>query len=171
MALLTVPVLPAVHADPVPVVPQDVQDFLLGQVAFAMKLAQDPTHANETLQAQAQAISAFVLQQAGLQPPTIPPTPDAVQHIVCNVLKTVVISLPDGEVNPGNLLFHCSSEVGGLIGYICGGWVNAANFQLPSFRNYRDGTEVRTGGVGPNTDGLMVTYFAYYGTLRRGYCV
>jgi hypothetical protein len=169
MALMTVPVLPAVHADPV--VPQDVQDFLLGQVAFAMKLAQDPDHANETVQAQAQAISAFVLQRAGLQPPNIPPTPDAVQRVICNVLKTVVISLPDGDVNPGNLLFQCSSEVGGLVSYVCGGWVNAGTIHMPSFRNDRDGKEVRVAGAGPNTEGLMVTYFVYYGSLRHGYCV
>ncbi|HUR63713.1 MAG TPA: hypothetical protein VM241_04445, partial [Candidatus Thermoplasmatota archaeon] len=126
---------------------------------------------NETLQAQAQALSAFVLQQAGLKPPTIPPRPEVVQHVVCNVLKSAVVSLPDGEVNPGHLLFHCSSDIGGPLGYLCGGWVNAGTFHVPSFRNDRDGMELRVSGAGPNADGLMVTYFVYYGTLRHGYCV
>jgi hypothetical protein len=172
MALMTVPVLPAVHADPVPVVPQDVQDFLLGQVAFAMKLAQDPDHANETMQAETAAVSAFVYGHIGMGPPILPPVPDTAQQIVCRALKTVVITSPFGEIDPANLLFRCTADLGGTLYYICGGWTDAGNLDIiPKIRRTFDTTEVRMGGPGANQDGLMVSYFATYGPQRRGFCV
>ncbi|HUR26392.1 MAG TPA: hypothetical protein VM327_10310, partial [Candidatus Thermoplasmatota archaeon] len=171
MVLMTVPVLP-VHAEPVPVVPQDVQDFLLGQLAFAMKLAQDPTHANETLQAEATAVPAFVYGHIGMGPPIIPPLPDTAQQVVCHVLRTVVITTPYGEIDPTNLLFSCTADLGGLLSYVCGGWRDVGNLQLvPQIARSATGTEIQQGGPGPNTDGLMVSYFVYYGTLRRGVCI